>query len=133
MIEQFFSRQFLHFLVAGGTAALVNWLSRIMLNKWFSFSEAVFWAYIFGMLVAFIINTYFVFPKTSKPQLIQARDFFLTNICFIPVVWIIAITLNNLLNTMHINHSEEIAHGISIAIPMFATFLIYKFFVFKRR
>lgn len=60
------------------------------------------------------------------------RDFFITNIAFLPVVWSAAIMLAKLIpHILVTQYNEEIAHAIAISIPMFATFLIYKFIAFK--
>lgn len=132
MISHFFTKQFLGFLLVGGVAALLHWLSRIMLSNWMSFSSAVVIAYLFGILTAFILNSFFVFPKSDKPKIKQARDFIFTNLCFFPIAWIAAIGFNRLLQSFGISsYSELISHGIAVGLPMFATFLIYKFFAFK--
>lgn len=44
----FASRQFLLFLLTGGTAAVVNFASRIVLNQWLSYSSAIIIAYLVG-------------------------------------------------------------------------------------
>ena len=60
------------------------------------------------------------------------RDFTITNIAFLPVVWSAAILLAEMIpNIVATQYNEEIAHAIAIAIPMFITFLIYKFVAFK--
>ena len=52
MIGEFMSRQFLAFLLTGGTAAAVNFGSRILYNRWMDFSSAVVLAYLTGMVTA---------------------------------------------------------------------------------
>lgn len=132
MIKHFFTLQFLGFLAVGGVAALLHWLSRIVLSNWFSFSWAVVLAYAVGMVIAFTLNSLFVFPGSKKPKIKQARDFIVTNLCFFPAVWTIAIVINDALQSFGIlRYSEAIAHGIAVGLPMFATFLIYKFIAFK--
>lgn len=132
MIKYFLTTQFLSFLVVGGLAALLHWLARIILSVWLPFSTAVIIAYIIGMIVAFILNSFFVFPKSEKSRHAQARDFVLVNLSFFPVVWFVSLQINNWLKTISIvSHSEELAHAIAIPLPMLATFLIYKFFAFK--
>ena len=132
MIRFFFTKQFFIFLVVGGLAALLHWLSRIALSNWMPFAWAVTCAYFIGMIVAFTLNSYFVFPESDKPRHKQARDFIIINISFFPVVWIASIEINYLLRTFGLSaYTETIAHGIAVAIPMFATFLIYKLFAFK--
>lgn len=132
MIRHFFSRQFLGFLVAGGCAALLHWLSRILLSLWLPFQWAVVLAYFVGMAVAFFLNSVFVFPNSPRPRIVQARDFALTNLAFFPVVWAVSIYVNVALKNLGItNHSEEIAHGFAISLPIAGTFLIYKLIAFK--
>ena len=134
MLKLFLSRQFAGFLVAGGMAALLHWLTRILLSLVMPFSWAVFFAYGVGMAVAFLLNSYFVFPASDKPVARQARDFFVINLCFFPVVWLVALQLNRLLvDSGVVEFSEEIAHAFAISIPVLATFLLYKFFAFREK
>jgi putative flippase GtrA len=132
LIKYFFTGQFFGFLAVGGLAAFLHWASRILLSNWLSFSWAVIIAYCIGMLVAFFLNSYFVFPKSNKSKVKQARDFILTNVLFFPVVWASALVLNYIMISFgFVTHSEAIAHGVAVGLPMVATFLIYKFFAFK--
>lgn len=132
MIKHFFTPQFVVFLGVGSTAALLNWLSRIFISIWLPYSLAVILAYAFGMTCAFILNRIYVFPKSNRPVKKQMRDFALTNFAFMPVVWLASILLVDLIPHIFVTpYTEEIAHAIAIAIPMFATFLIYKFIAFK--
>lgn len=134
MIKHFFTKQFLIFLAVGGLAASLNWLSRFFLSLWLPFSWAVINAYAIGMGVAFIMNSIFVFPHSKKARHAQARDFILVNLSFLPLVWLASIQINIGLKTVGMTaHSEELAHAIAIALPMLATFLIYKFFAFKEK
>ena len=132
MIRLFFSRQFVGFLTAGGVAALLHWFSRIALSHWLPFPWAVAIAYFVGMIVAFSLNSFFVFPNSPKPKTRQARDFFIVNMAFFPVVLVGSILINNILLTAGItSHTEKISHAIAVVIPALVTFLIYKFFAFK--
>lgn len=134
MIKYFLTKQFLGFLAVGGLAALLHWLTRLALSFWLPFSWAVIIAYAVGMTIAFLLNSYFIFPKSEKAKHIQARDFILVNLSFFPLVWLISVQTNNWLKTAGVvNHSEELAHAFAISLPMVATFLIYKFFAFKER
>ena len=134
MIRHFFSKQFLRFLLVGGCAAFLHWLARLLLSLWLPFPLAVFIAYGVGMFVAFLLNSFFVFPKSKRSRLLQARDFVLVNLSFLPLVWLTAIYVNiGLKDTGIVQYSEELAHAIAIAMPMMATFLIYKFSTFKEK
>lgn len=132
MIKYFFTRQFLLFFCVGGLAAFLHWLSRILLSQWLSFNWAVTVAYSIGILVAFLLNSFLVFPKSTKPKKQQACDFLITNTFFFPVVWVAAIEINSILQYYGVIHyAESISHAIAVGIPMFATFLIYKLIAFK--
>ncbi len=120
------------FLAVGMTAALLHWLSRILLSQLMSYAWAVALAYGVGMTIAFLLNRYFVFPTSDKPASKQARDFFFINISFFPVVWIASLLFNQMLITLGVGrYSEGIAHALAISLPLMATFLLYKLFAFK--
>jgi putative flippase GtrA len=134
VLKHFFSRQFVGFLIAGGVAASLHWLTRILLSLVMPFSWAVVFAYGVGMTIAFLLNSYYVFPASDKPVKKQARDFFAINLAFFPVVWIASLSLNEaLLDFGIVHYSEEIAHALAISLPIMATFLFYKFFAFREK
>lgn len=118
--------------MVGGLAALLHWLARVLLSLWLPFSWAVVAAYGVGMSVAFLLNSFFVFSKSKRAKHKQARDFVMVNFSFFPLVWFASLKINAGLQAVGmIHHSEELAHGIAVALPTLATFLIYKFFAFK--
>jgi len=132
VIKHFLSKQFLAFLAVGGLAALLHWLARVLLSIWLPFSWAVVAAYAVGMSVAFLLNSFFVFSKSEKAKHKQARDFVVVNFSFFPLVWFASLKINAGFQAVGIvRHSEELAHAIAVALPMIATFLLYKFFAFK--
>lgn len=132
MIRYFFTRQFLGYLAVGGVAALLHWLARVAVSLWLPFTWAVVAAYAVGMAVAFALNSLYVFNRSDKARHKQARDFVIVNLSFFPVVWLASLWLNDfLLRLGMLGHTEELAHAVAVAIPMVATFLIYKFFAFR--
>lgn len=134
MIKYFFTKQFLLFLTVGISAATVNWLSRIFLSNWLSFSMAVIVAYAIGMTAAYLLNSLFVFPNSGKSKHSQIINFILTNLTFYPIVWLVSLKLNNMLIGLGLTrYSEGAAHLFALSLPMLATFLIYKLFVFKEK
>ncbi len=131
MIRHFLRPQFLGFLAVGASAALLNWLARLMLSRWLPFAWAVALAYVLGMAAAFALNSRFVFPTSNKPRQAQARSFVLVNLLFFPAVWLASLAIQHWLGHVGVaHHSEELAHALALAVPMFATFLIYKFHTF---
>jgi putative flippase GtrA len=132
MIKLFFTKQFLKFLLVGGTAAGANWLARILINFWTSFFAAVALAYVVGMICAFILNRIFVFPESTRSLKLQMRDFFITNFIAFWLVLGTSLGLKSLFENMGmIFYPAEISHLIAVAVPTFVSFLIYKLFAFK--
>ncbi len=132
MLKHFLSRQFAGFLLVGGVAALLHWIARILLSLLMPFTWAVALAYGVGMATAFILNSRYVFPASDKPVEKQARDFFVINTAFFPVVWVVSVQLNKLLIGLGLRHyTEEVAHGLAISLPVLGTFLLYKFIAFR--
>ena len=132
MIRHFFTGQFLGFLAVGGTAALLNWLARIGFSHWLPFWLAVALAYAVGMLVAFLLNSFFVFNRSTRPRAQQARSFVTINLVCLFIVWAASIGLERMLRAQGMaNHTEELAHAIAISLPMLVNFLLYKFHAFK--
>ena len=50
------SGEFARFIIVGGIAALVNFLSRIVFSEWMTFPVAIIVAYLVGMLTAYILS-----------------------------------------------------------------------------
>ena len=66
MIGDFASKQFLIFLLTGGTAAAVNFGSRILYNLAVGYSSAIILAYLTGMVTAFVLAKLFVFRRSTQ-------------------------------------------------------------------
>lgn len=132
MLRHLLTRQFLIFLFVGATAAGLHWLSRILLSYVLPFHWAVAVAYAVGMAVAFGLNRRYVFPLSATPVVQQAKAFVLINLGFFPVVWVTALALASWLPGLGVERfNEEIAHALAIAVPVVATFLMYKFIAFR--
>ena len=79
MIKHFFSKQFMVFLLTGGTAAAVNFGSRILYSQHVDFSSAVILAYMTGMITAFVLAKLFVFRK-SRQSMHRSAFFFIAGL-----------------------------------------------------
>ncbi len=131
MIKFFFTKQFLKFFAVGLSAAFIHWLSRVLLNFYFSFYWSVFIAYFFGILSAYILNRIYVFPNSNKSMYEQIYKFFIINLSFLPIVWFCSIFIYSLLIKFGIDfYPEAIAHGMAVSLPMLITFILYKFLAF---
>ena len=133
MLGVFKSREFLLFVFTGGIAALVNFVSRIVLNDWLGFSVAVIVAYMIGMITAFYLAKYFVFNFKAKSNLVSATRFVLVNMFAVAQTWTVSYMLAYYLlpKLSIISYRYEIAHGIGVAVPVFTSYLGHKYWSFK--
>ena len=132
MLKFFLTKEFLKFTIIGLLAAAINWYSRLAITDIATFEIAILIAYSIGMVVAFLLNRLFVFPKNRSPIKTQVSKFIIINLTFIPIVWLCTIGLNQwFINSYFHANSEDLAHAIALALPMLLTFLMYKFLVFR--
>lgn len=133
MIQQFLSRQFILFLVTGGTAALVNFGSRMVYNHWVSFSSAVVLAYLTGMLTAFVLAKGLVFKQSEQSIGRSALLFSAVNVVAVMQTWLISMGLAiYALPAMQVNlWVPEIAHAVGVVVPVFTSYLGHKHFSFR--
>ena len=133
MIRQFLSRQFLIFLLTGGTAAVVNFSSRILYSVWLDFSSAVILAYISGMITAFVLAKLFVFKESQQTLQRSAVFFILVNLVAILQTWVISMGLAYYLLPL-LGFSvfvQEIAHATGVIVPVFTSYLGHKRWSFQ--
>lgn len=133
MIRQFASRQFFVFLLTGGTAALVNFGSRILYNQWMGFSGAIVLAYVTGMITAFVLARLFVFTASSQPMRHSIAFFVLVNLIAVVQTWAISLGLAfYLLPALGIDaYAREIAHAVGVAVPVFTSYIGHKRWSFR--
>lgn len=133
MIHQFFSKQFIGFLITGGIAAIINFLSRIFYNQYCSFSASVIIAYLTGMVTAFILAKMFVFKSSTQTIKHSAIIFALVNVLAVVQTWVISMAFNfYILPTLGFeNYTAEIASAIGIAAPVITSFIGHKNWTFK--
>lgn len=133
MIQQFLSRQFILFLVTGGTAALVNFGSRIAYNQWISFSSAIVLAYITGMVTAFVLAKWLVFKQSEQSVGRSALLFIIVNVVAVLQTWLISMGLAMYaLPAMGMQlWVPEIAHAVGVVIPVFTSYLGHKHLSFR--
>ena len=132
-MQAFLSRQFLLFVITGGIAALVNFLSRIVYSHWVNYSIAILIAYVTGMITAFVLARLLVFTDTRQRLHKSAVLFTIVNLFAVAQVWIISMSL-----ALYVlpgiglrNHVEEIAHAIGVAFPVFTSYLGHKHWSFR--
>ncbi len=133
MIQQFLSKQFILFLVTGGTAALVNFGSRIVYNQWVSFSQAIVIAYLTGMITAFILAKLLVFKNSGQSIGRSALIFSAVNILAVLQTWLISMgfALYALPAMGFSAFVPEISHAVGVLVPVFTSYLGHKNFTFR--
>lgn len=129
----FLNKQFTLFVVTGGIAAAANFGSRILFNRWMNFSSAVIFAYITGMVVAFLLAKAFVFRESTQSTNKSILFFIAVNVFAVLQTWLISMGLAvYVLPAMGIEiFVHEIAHAAGIVAPVFTSYLGHKHFSFR--
>lgn len=125
--------QFVLFLVVGGAAAAVNFLSRIVINRWTGYAWSVAIAYCIGMATAFVLNRLFVFKESGRSMRHQ-------------MTWFVLVNAFALLQTLAVSvllakvafpaigfqwHAEAVAHMIGITLPLVSSYFGHKYLSFR--
>ena len=134
VIGNFLNRQFLTFLLVGGFAAFVNWLSRFFFSDFMSFSAAIVLAYLVGMTTAFVLSRLVVFEKSGRSAQSDFLRFAIVNVFAVIQVWLISVALARWLMPWagFTSHAEEIAHAVGVAAPIVTSYLGHRHFTFGR-
>ncbi len=133
LISLYGSRQFGWFLLAGGIAALANWLSRFGFSLFMTYGEAVVAAYAVGMAVAFVLNKRYVFPHSRRALGAEMSFFVLFNLAAFPVVWATAYLLGEWLlpGVLPRQLALALGHGCAVAVPAVVNFVLHKSITFR--
>lgn len=124
--------QFILFLFAGGFAALVNIVSRILFNFVMPYEVAIVVAYICGMTAAYIANKLFVFPPSGRSTQDEYMRFTLVNLLAVLQVWIVSVGLARYFFPWlgFSWHPETVAHVIGVLFPAVTSYFAHKHFSF---
>ncbi|SLM25545.1 GtrA family protein [Stenotrophomonas indicatrix] len=127
-------RQFLLFLIAGGTAAAINFGSRILFSQYMHYVPAIVLAYCLGMITAFTLNKLFVFEHAGNRLHHQILWFVLINLAAV-----VQTILISLLFARYVFpwsgidfHNETLAHGIGVAVPVVTSYVGHKYLSFAK-
>lgn len=127
------AREFWVFLLVGGLAAAVNWLSRIVLSaQGMSFEVAVVVAYVVGMATAYVLSRVFVFDKSGRSVSSEIWRFTLVNLVAVVVVFVVSVALERWVLPMigWTWRPAEVAHGIGVLSPVVTSYLGHRHFTF---
>ena len=126
-------RQFIVFLITGGTSAIINIFSRIILSNFFRFEIAILISYGIGMLIAFILAKRFVFLNSNKSIKKSFPAFALVNLISVLQTFFVSIFIKSCLLILFKNLSiiELISHTCGLGILVFTSFYGHKYITFK--
>ena len=126
-------RQFILFIITGGTSAIINILSRIILSNFFRFEIAILISYGIGMITAFLLAKRFVFLNSNKSIKKSFPAFALVNLLSVLQTFFVSIFIKNWLINIFNNLSfiELISHSFGLGILVFTSFYGHKYITFK--
>ena len=126
-------RQFILFLITGGTSAIINIFSRIILSNFFRFEIAILISYGIGMLIAFILAKRFVFLNSNKSIKKSFPAFALVNLISVLQTFFVSIFIKKWLIIFFDNllFIELISHTCGLGILVFTSFYGHKYITFK--
>jgi putative flippase GtrA len=129
----YINAQFGRFLVVGGIALVLHWLSRFVFNWFVGYGWAIVMAYLIGIAAAFLLNRVYVFTYSDQTFEHEALWFFLVNIAAFPMVWSVAYVLGDrvLTNWMPQQPAFAIGHAVAIVLPTFVNFALHKLITFR--
>jgi len=127
--------QFAGFLVAGGIAALVNFLSRIAFNVFLGYATSIVLAYLVGMVTAFLLNRHAVFAPSGKAMSVEAVWFTLVNVLAVAQTLVISLLLANVVfpELGIVTYHKALAHAIGIAVPVVTSYFGHRYWTFGKR
>tara|TARA_B100002019_G_scaffold197013_1_gene170631 strand:+ start:1183 stop:1593 length:411 start_codon:yes stop_codon:yes gene_type:complete len=127
------NRQFILFIITGGTSAIINILSRVVLSNFFRFEIAILISYGIGMITAFVLAKRYVFLNTKKSIKKSFPAFALVNLISVLQTFFVSILIKKWLVIFFDNLSfiELISHSCGLGILVFTSFYGHKYITFK--
>jgi energy-coupling factor transport system substrate-specific component len=120
------------FLVAGGVAALVNWLVRFPVELVLPYFAALLVATCIGMTCGFLLYRAWVFPGSTRPLGRQVRDFILVNLTGQATMLAVAAVVRQLLLWAGVGTllAGASAHALGIAAGAIVNYLGHRHVTF---
>lgn len=124
--------RFLLFLVAGGTAAAVNWSTRILLSQWLALGPSIVLAHLAGMVVAYAAGRRLVFRSADPRVGAEFARFGLVNVVSLAQTWVVTVALAALGGVLPLEREivEAAAHGAAIASTALTGYAMHRRFTF---
>lgn len=127
------TREFAAFVLAGGIAAGVNWLSNVLLLKVMPLEASIVAAYLIGMTTAYTLNRLFVFKQSGRAVHDEYIRFAIVNIVALAQVWLVTVGVARLAMPAigWTFHPAEVAHAIGVISPIVTSYLGHRYFTFS--
>jgi putative flippase GtrA len=123
----------MRFLIAGGSAAVVNWGTRFLLSRFLPYEAAVAGSFVFGLITGFLLMRSWVFGAAHHPIRRQAATYVVVNLLALLQTLIVSSLLARwMLPALGITrHAEALAHAAGIAVPVATSFVGHKKATFR--
>lgn len=125
--------QFIRFVLAGGTSVVANYSSRFLFSLWVSYPLAIIFAYLVGMVVAFILMRALVFSPNSHSLSAQIIKFSLVNVVSLLQTLVVSLLLAwwVLPELGIIENAEALGHLGGMASTVIVSFYLHKKHTFR--
>ncbi len=124
--------QFSRFLVAGGIAAGTNFGSRFIFSTFLPYSFSIVFAYLVGMVVAFLLMRGHVFDARNGSVLPQIVKFITINALAVLQTLVISLLLASWMSQLvSVDQSEALAHLIGVLVPVVTSYFGHKYLTFR--
>jgi putative flippase GtrA len=126
-------KQFFVFLIYGAFAAFVNIFVRWLVNFYFNFHVSIILGHIAGMVFAFISFRKIVFvSKNNKSH--EISKFIVSNIISFSYIFITSNTLLIIFSKFLVPSSAaNVSHIFAVGSSAIISFLLHKFFTFRKK
>ena len=126
-------KQAVLFLVSGGLAAAVNVGARLLYSMALPLPAAVVLAYITGMVVAFLLNRWFVFDNARDQIGQRAGRFVVVNLLAVLQTLVVTLAGTWLLLRLAVPAATAAtaAHIAGVIVPVFSSYLMHKRWTFS--
>ena len=124
--------EFARFIAIGGLAALVNLVSRYLLDFIMPFEAAVVLAYMVGMVFAFFLFQKLIFGGNSGLRSRRVVRFVQVNLVGAGLAWAVSSLMARLvLPALGWDfHPFEVAHLVGVAAPAVSSYFLHKHYTF---
>jgi len=126
------SNQLIKFIFFGFVAALVNFCTRWYLNFYFSFQISIIFGHMAGMIIAFITFKSLVFQSQSYWKKEINKFIFVNLVSFLHIFIFSNLLYYFFIMRFDLATSENYSHGIAVASSAGTSFILHKFFTFKK-